>query len=72
MGASETEDGVRSIEAIIKELMPVLGFDPVREVPIINLGQYKTNKINLIFTDTIGEKVTSLVFISRCVCGNQE
>ncbi|WP_121971097.1 ATP-dependent RecD-like DNA helicase [Leptolyngbya sp. BC1307] len=35
LGAPEPEDGVQGIQEIIGELMPALGFDPVRDVQVL-------------------------------------
>ena len=36
LGAPEPEDGVRSIEMILKELMPAIGCDPIQDVKVLS------------------------------------
>ncbi|MEO1744826.1 MAG: AAA family ATPase, partial [Cyanobacteria bacterium J06629_9] len=68
LGAPEPEDGVQGIQELIRELIPALGFDPVRDVQVlcpITRGMVGTRNLNQVLQAVLNPPAPEKVEIGR-------
>ena len=68
LGAPEPEDGVQGIQELIRELIPALGFDPVRDVQVLcpmTRGMVGTRHLNQVLQAVLNPPAPDKVEIGR-------